>query len=173
MMKQITRVSVEAMTLADIPRVLEIERQSFPTPWPRDAYTHELQENRLAIYIVARLEREIVGYAGMWVILHEAHITTIAVDPGVRGQHIGERLLVGLLDAALTRGARWVTLEVRKANAVAQTLYKKYGFREIGIRKGYYSDNREDAIVMWTGSLSEHPFQERFKALKTGLDFPE
>jgi ribosomal-protein-alanine N-acetyltransferase len=124
-------------------------------------------------YIVARLEREIVGYAGMWVILDEAHITTIAVDPGVRGQHIGERVLVGLPDAALTRGARWMTLEVRKATAVAQTLYKKYGFREIGIRKEYYSDNREDAIVMWTGSLSEQRFQVRLKALKTGLGLPD
>lgn len=172
MVKQITRVSLEGMAASDIPRVLEIERQSFPTPWPRDAYTHELQENRLATYIVARREREIVGYAGMWVILDEAHITTIAVDPSVRGQHIGERLLVGLLDAALTRGARWMTLEVRKSNAVAQTLYKKYGFREIGIRQGYYSDNREDAIVMWTGNLSENPFQERFRALKAELDLP-
>lgn len=173
MMKQITRVSLDAMTLADIPRVLEIERQSFPTPWPRDAYAHELQENRLATYIVARREREIVGYAGMWVIVDEAHITTIAVDPCVRGQHIGERLLVGLLDAALTRGARWMTLEVRKSNAVAQALYKKYGFRGIGIRKGYYSDTREDAIVMWAGNVSEPAFHERFQELKTGLDLPD
>ncbi len=173
MMKQITRVSVEAMTLADIPRVLEIERQSFSTPWPRDAYTHELMENHLATYIVARREREIVGYAGMWVTLDEAHITTLAVDPRVRGQHIGERLLVGLLDAALTRGTRWMTLEVRRSNAVAQTLYRKYGFREVGIRRGYYGDNREDAIVMWTGTLSEHTFQQRFSTLKRGLDLPD
>ncbi len=152
-MKQITRVTLETMRMDDIPRVLAIEQQSFRTPWPRDAYTHELNENRLAAYLVAKTEEGIVGYGGMWVILDEAHVTTIAVDPAYRGQHIGERLLLGLIDAALGRGARWMTLEVRRSNDVAQTLYKKYGFREIGVRKGYYSDNREDAIVMWSGRV--------------------
>jgi len=169
-MKQITRVTLEAMKLEDIPRVVEIERESFHTPWPRDAYTHELTENRLAAYLVARTDGDIVGYAGMWVILDEAHITTIAVDPAFRGQHIGERLLVGLIDAALGRGARWMTLEVRKSNATAQTLYKKYGFREIGARKGYYSDNREDAIVMWSGNLQERDYQHRLAKLRAELD---
>ena len=169
-MKQITRVSLEAMRLEDVPRVVEIERESFRTPWPRDAYKHELTENRLAAYIVARADAEIVGYAGMWVILDEAHITTIAVDPAFRGQHVGERLLVGLIDAALGRGARWMTLEVRQSNATAQTLYKKYGFREIGVRKGYYSDNREDAIVMWSGNLQERDYQHRLAKLRAELD---
>ncbi len=169
-MQQITRVAVDSMQLADIPRVLEIERQSFPTPWPHDAYAHELKENRLAVYLVARVDKEIVGYAGMWIIMDEAHITTIAVDPPRRGQHIGERLLVSLIEAALQRRARWMTLEVRKSNAAAQALYKKYGFREIGVRKGYYSDNREDAIVMWTGNLFEPEFNNRVKALRARLD---
>lgn len=169
-MKQITRVSVESMRLDDIQRVLEIERQSFRTPWPRDAYTHELTENRLAAYLVARADDEIVGFAGMWVILDEAHITTIAVDPAYRGQHVGERLLVGLIDASLSRGARWMTLEVRKSNDTAQALYKKYGFREIGVRKGYYSDNREDAIVMWSGNLQESDYQKKLAELRAALD---
>jgi len=168
-MKQITRVSLLPMTLQDIPRVLEIERASFPTPWPTDAYIHELTENRLATYIVARAGDRVVGYAGMWVILDEAHITTIAVEPAFRGQHIGERLLVGLIDAALERGARWMTLEVRKSNLTAQALYRKYGFREIGTRKAYYSDNREDAIVMWTGGLREREFQGKLAALRKEL----
>ncbi len=169
-MQQITRVTVESMRVDDIPRVLEIERQSFPTPWPYDAYTVELQENRLAAYVVARVDEHIVGYAGMWVIMDEAHITTIAVDPVYRRQHVGDRLLIALLDAALDRRARWMTLEVRKSNDTAQALYKKYGFREFGIRKGYYSDNREDAIVMWTGNLREQEFQTRFKRLRSALD---
>lgn len=169
-MKQITRVSLESMRMEDIPRVLEIEQESFRSPWPRDAYTHELTENRLAAYIVARTGGEIVGYAGMWIILDEAHVTTIAVDPAYRGQHIGERLLVGLIDAALARDARWMTLEVRKSNATAQALYKKYGFREIGVRKGYYSDNREDAIVMWSGNLQERDYQQKLKHLRAELD---
>jgi len=169
-MKQITRVTLRPMTVEDIPRVLEIERASFRTPWPSDAYTHELKENRLAAYIVASADDRLVGYAGMWVILDEAHITTIAVEPALRGQRVGERLLVGLIDAAMERGARWMTLEVRKSNDTAQNLYHKYGFREIGTRKGYYSDNREDAIVMWTGNLREREFQERLARLRQAID---
>ena len=168
-MKQITRVDLAPMTMEDIARVLEIERQSFRTPWPADAYVHELRENRLAAYIIARVDNDLVGYAGMWVILDEAHITTIAVDPRYRGQYIGERLLIGLLDAALERGARWMTLEVRRSNTTAQALYTKYGFREIGTRKGYYSDNREDAIVMWTGNLREREVQDRLATLRRNL----
>ena len=168
-MKQITRVALAPMTMEDLARVLEIERQSFRTPWPADAYVHELRENRLAAYIVARVDDDLVGYAGMWVILDEAHITTIAVDSRYRGQHIGERLLIGLLDAALDRGARWMTLEVRSSNTTALALYRKYGFREIGTRKGYYSDNREDAIVMWTGNLREREVQDRLAALRRNL----
>lgn len=171
-MKQITRVVLAPMTVQDIPRVLEIERESFRTPWPTDAYTHELKENRLATYVVARLEDRLVGYAGMWVILDEAHITTIAVEPHFRGQHIGERLLIGLIQAAMERGARWMTLEVRRSNGAAQSLYRKYGFREIGTRKGYYSDNREDAIVMWTGNLRERDFQERLRQLRREIEGP-
>lgn len=169
-MKQITRVTLEAMRMDDIPRVLAIERQSFRTPWPRDAYMHELNENRLAAYLVAKTDDAIVGYAGMWVILDEAHVTTIAVDPVYRGQHIGERLLLGLIDAALARGARWMTLEVRRSNDVAQTLYKKYGFREIGVRKGYYSDNREDAIVMWSGNLQDREYRHKLDAFRAAFD---
>jgi [ribosomal protein S18]-alanine N-acetyltransferase len=164
------RVSIAPMRMEDVARVLEIEQVSFPTPWPRDAYTHELRENRLACYLVARIMHEIVGYTGMWIILDEAHVTTIAVDPAHRRQRIGERLLVSLLDEAMRRGARWVTLEVRKSNAPAQTLYHKYGFKEIGVRKGYYSDNREDAIVMWTGNIYEHSFQERYARNRADLD---
>jgi ribosomal-protein-alanine N-acetyltransferase len=165
-----SQFTIKPMRLEDIGSVLEIEQMSFPTPWPRDAYYHELRENRLACYLVAREFHRIVGYAGMWVILDEAHVTTIAVDPLHRRRRIGERLVVALLDEAMKRGARWVTLEVRKSNLGAQTLYRKYGFRDIGIRKAYYSDNREDAIVMWTGNLWEDAFQERFRTNRASLD---
>lgn len=160
------------MRLEDIDTVLEIEQMSFPTPWPRDAYQHELRDNRLACYLVAREFNRNVGYAGMWVILDEAHVTTIAVDPLHRRRRIGERLLVALIDEAMKRGARWMTLEVRKSNLGAQTLYRKYGFKDIGVRKGYYSDNREDAIVMWTGNIREEAFQERYRKNRATLDGP-
>lgn len=168
MMKQITRVEIAPMTAQDIPAILEIERRSFATPWPREAYTHELDHNRTAVYVVARQDEAAVGYAGMWVVMDEAHITTIAVDPPLRGLGIGERLLIGLIDRAIERGARWIQLEVRQSNMVAQRLYHKYGFREVGIRRHYYSDNGEDAVVMWTGNLGED-FQQRYRSLRTAF----
>ncbi len=169
-MVMINQVTIGPMRLEDVHRVMEIEQVSFPTPWPRDAYYHELRENRLACYLVARVMQQLVGYAGMWVILDEAHVTTIAVDPGHRRHRVGERLLVALIDEAMKRGARWITLEVRKSNLGAQALYRKYGFKDIGIRKNYYSDNREDAIVMWTGNIRENPFQERYARNCADLD---
>lgn len=170
MVKEITRIDIAPMSPADIPVVLEIERRSFPTPWPRDAYVHELENNRTAIYLVARREGIVVGYAGMWVVLDEAHITTIAVDPPQRGQGIGEALLIAMIDRASERGSRWIQLEVRRSNTVAQALYRKYGFRDVGVRRNYYSDNSEDAIVMWTGNIWEQAFRDRFEELRTAFD---
>ncbi len=149
-MKQITRVRIDAMTLQDLPRVREIEQDAFAVPWPKDAYRAELEENQVACYLVARDGAdEVVGFAGMWVIFDEAHVTTIAVDRRRRGERIGERLLLALIDHALGRGARWMTLEVRPSNDVALALYRKFGFREVALRKRYYSDNGEDALIMW------------------------
>lgn len=168
--KEITRIEITPMSATDIAAVLEIEHRSFPTPWPRDAYVHELENNRTAVYMVARREEIVVGYAGMWVVLDEAHITTIAVDPPQRGQGIGEGLLIAMIEQAGERGARWMQLEVRRSNAVAQALYRKYGFRDVGVRRNYYSDNGEDAIVMWTGNIWEQAFRDRYEDLKRAFD---
>jgi ribosomal-protein-alanine N-acetyltransferase len=113
----------------------------------------------------AQLEEElrsIVGYAGIWVMTDEAHITTIASHPDVRGKGIGEFLLVALIHRGMEIGARWMTLEVRASNAVAQNLYRKYTFKEMGVRRRYYSDNGEDALVMWTDALDSESFQNAF-----------
>ena len=112
-----------------------------------------------------QLEQElksIVGYAGIWVMTDEAHITTIASHPDVRGQGVGELLLVALIHRAIEIGARWMTLEVRASNSVAQNLYRKYTFKEMGVRRRYYSDNGEDALVMWTDALDSSSFQAAF-----------
>jgi ribosomal-protein-alanine N-acetyltransferase len=103
--------------------------------------------------------RSIVGYAGLWLMTDEAHITTIAVDPDFQGNGLGELLLVALIDRAKQIGARWLTLEVRVTNEVAQRLYEKYTFKEMGIRRRYYSDNGEDALVMWTDPIDSDTFQ--------------
>ena len=114
--------------------------------------------------------RSIVGYAGLWLMTDEAHITTIAVDPDFQGRGIGELLVVALIDRAQQIGARWLTLEVRVTNDVAQRLYEKYTFKEMGIRRRYYSDNGEDALVMWTDPIDSDTFQETLLRNREALD---
>lgn len=169
-MKQLTPLRVEPMSAADLSRVREIEAESFTVPWPKDAYRTELEENRVACYLVAREGDSVVGFAGMWVIFDEAHVTTIAVDRQWRGQHVGERLLLALIDRALDRHARWMTLEVRPSNAVAVGLYRKFGFRDVALRKRYYSDNGEDASVMWSGDLRAPDARVRLDTVRKTLD---
>jgi [ribosomal protein S18]-alanine N-acetyltransferase len=163
-------VRIEPMTLADLPAVHAIERASFFPTWPEDAYRNELLTNKLATYLVARLDGVVVAFGGIWLMVDEAHITTFAVDPAWRRRSIGERLLVGLLDAAMVRRAREATLEVRLSNVAARRLYEKYGFRPVGIRPRYYSDNGEDALIMTTEPLDEPPMRERLARLRAGLE---
>jgi len=111
----------------------------------------------------------LAGYAGLWLVVDEAHITTIAVRPEFRGAGLGELLLASMVEAALDISARWVTLEVRVTNTPAQSLYRKYGFHDAGVRKGYYSDNNEDALIMWTDELQSTTFQRRYAGLKNAL----
>src|SRR3954447_11592567 len=163
-------VVIEPMRLDDLPAVHAIEQASFTTPWPPHAYRSELETNRLATYIVARMDDEVVGYAGMWLMLDEAHVTTFAVHPGWRRRRIGERLLLTLLDAAVARRAREATLEVRLSNLAARRLYEKYGFRPVGIRPRYYSDNQEDALIMTTERLDEPRMLRRVERLRAELE---
>lgn len=137
------------MTEDDIEQVLEIESQSFSTPWTRNAFLIELRENMLAQYIVAQVDEKVVGYAGIWKILNEGHITNIAVLKDYRGKGIGNVLIEGLIWYCSKNNLDSMTLEVRESNTVAQNLYKKYGFVNSGIRPKYYGDNGENAIIMW------------------------
>jgi ribosomal-protein-alanine N-acetyltransferase len=158
------------MELADIPSVHAIERSSFIVPWPDDAYRNEILTNRLASYVVARSGDDVVGFAGLWVMVDEAHITTFAVDPRWRRRGIGERLLLALLDLAVARRAREATLEVRLSNMPARRLYEKYGFRPVGIRPRYYSSNGEDALIMTTDPLASPGMRERVDRLRAALE---
>ncbi len=200
------RYRIDRMTLGDLPRVAEIERLSYSSPWPPSAYRKEIQENPIAHYIVARATQvassvpavaprevsrrifppwplaarsgtsahpqlaAIVGFAGLWLMVDEAHVTTIAVHPDHRHRGVGELMLAALIEHAYDIGARVVTLEVRVSNAVAQGLYRKYGFREAGIRRRYYSDNDEDALIMWTDSIHSLDYRERFLQLRSELE---
>jgi [ribosomal protein S18]-alanine N-acetyltransferase len=112
----------------------------------------------------------IIGFAGMWILLDEAHVTTIGVAPDYRGRGLGEMLLLELIEEAMRRGAEWVTLEVRVSNDSAQALYAKYGFTRQGVRRRYYSDNGEDAYIMWSPSIREPETIARLVALKAALE---
>ncbi|MFM9276411.1 ribosomal protein S18-alanine N-acetyltransferase [Paenibacillus sp. p-8] len=142
-------MSFRLMTIEDIPDVMVIEHESFTLPWTREAFRNELTNNHFAKYMIMELNGEPIGYAGMWTIMDEAHITNIAVREAYRGRKLGERLLDELMRTAAYVGMKRITLEVRVSNTVAQGLYKKKGFTPSGIRKGYYSDNHEDALIMW------------------------
>jgi [ribosomal protein S18]-alanine N-acetyltransferase len=202
------------MTVTDIARVSEIERESFPSMWPQTAYKRELQKNKLAAYMVAcerpetlqntpaadsgvdetpgapasgwrrllhRLsgalvepapkatppeDERIVGFVGVWFMVGEAHIVTIAVEKRERRKGIGEMLLIAAIELATRRSQEVVTLECRTSNLPAQTLYEKYGFRKVGVRKRYYTDNDEDALIMTTVPIQEVPFHTEFEQLR-------
>jgi len=137
------------MKLSDLPVIMEVEQASFPTPWPRQAFYNELIHNRFARYSVIQVDGRVVGYCGLWLFLDEAHITNIAIHPRWRRRGLGEALLSYVMRRAKEWGACKMTLEVRVSNTVAQRLYKKMGFEPSGIRPRYYTDNQEDAIIMW------------------------
>lgn len=180
------RVVLRSMTLADIDEVVVLDKLSFPTPWPARTYRYELVNNERSTMLVLEHDdptvrsrngnglgswlkrfsgetlspRNLVGYAGMWHIADEAHISTIAVHPDWRGNKLGELLLWSMIRRAIQKDARLVTLEVRVNNDVAQNLYRKYGFEVMGRRKGYYRDNGEDAYMMGVTPLDQ-PYRQQ------------
>lgn len=165
-LRNLLEMTVDKMTVKDLDRVMEIEAVSYPTPWSRRAFESELTENAYACYFVARHDGEIIGYVGMWVILDEAHITNIAVHPDHRRCGAGRMLLESMFERARDKGATKMTLEVRASNLAAQNLYRKLGFVARGIRKGYYTDLNEDAIVMWKDDLGpSKPLEQRVRWL--------
>ncbi|MFZ7120570.1 MAG: ribosomal protein S18-alanine N-acetyltransferase [Eubacteriaceae bacterium] len=136
------------MTNSHIRNVIEIEKKSFSIPWNENMYMEEIN-NSIAYYCVMKYFFKIIGYAGVWIIFDEGHITNLAIDPKFRRKGYGKRILKHLIKVLTKRGISRITLEVRKSNEDAIKLYKKFDFYESGIRKKYYSDNKEDAIIMW------------------------
>ncbi len=139
---------IRRMTLDDLDAVAAIEAATFPTPWSRDSFRQELERNVAARYLVAEMEGQVIGYAGAWIILDESHITNIAIEESRRGLGYGRALTTALMQYLSNLGAAYATLEVRRSNLRAQNLYKSLGFVELGVRKRYYEDNREDALIM-------------------------
>ncbi|HSF34135.1 MAG TPA: ribosomal protein S18-alanine N-acetyltransferase [Candidatus Tectomicrobia bacterium] len=147
------------MTEADLETVLGIEYLSFATPWPRDIFLGELRGSDMAHLFVARISEgdeqgRVVGYSCTWVVTDEMHITSFAVHPHYRRQHVGHQLLAGVLTRAVELGCRQAVLEVRASNLGAQRLYAHFGFAPVAVRKRYYADNHEDAIVMFLDDIA-------------------
>lgn len=147
-------VTFEEMRLEHLSQVVEIEEASFPSPWSRYAFTYELMQNNFAYYVVALDGKRVAGYGGMWLILDEAHITNVAVHPDYRMNNIGRALMLEMIRRAVLMGIARMTLEVRPSNAAARRLYATLGFEERGVRKRYYTDTNEDAIIMWKDDLA-------------------
>jgi [ribosomal protein S18]-alanine N-acetyltransferase len=147
---------IRRMRKADVGAVFAIELSTFSVPWPESSFHHELDENPTARYLVAENDfGEVIAYAGAWMIFEEAHITNIAVRADWRGQGVGEELTRALIQYAANLGVKYMTLEVRKSNGIAQAMYRKLGFEKLGVRKQYYSDNQEDALLMVLQSMPE------------------
>jgi ribosomal-protein-alanine N-acetyltransferase len=173
---------VEPMEQADVATVAAIEREVFTLPWSSSAFGYELRANPMSHYVVARtrfvarkavdedLDPSIVGYGGFWMMLDEAHVCTLAVNPDWQRRGVGELLLSSMIEMAAQLGASFVTLEVRVSNLPAQRLYEKYGFAPAGRRKGYYSDNREDALIMSTESITTAGYRSRLNRLRRMLE---
>ncbi len=177
--------SFEAMQWADVPEVMRIEHRSFTLPWSANTYRHEILENAHSHYFVLRrraasdgrsagwlarlMRREppdaIVGYGGFWLIVDEAHISTIAVAPEWRGCGLGEYVLASMIERAIEIDATQVTLEVRESNVIAQNLYRKYNFQITGQRPRYYQDNHENAFLMTVDDVNTRAYRRMFDGL--------
>lgn len=158
-------VQVVPMRRRHLRSVLQIETQVYPRPWTAGLFLSELNLHLARSYFVARVEGRVVGYGGLMLSMDEAHITNLAVDPIWQRHKVGQRLLVVLAREAVRRRATGLTLEVRASNAAAQGLYRRFGLAPAGVRKGYYAESGEDAIVMWAHDIGEPAYSERLRRL--------
>ena len=149
--------------------VMAIERQVYPRPWSPNLFLAEMNEQRDRLYLVARQDRGVIGYGGVMVAGDEAHVTTIAVDPEHHRHKVGTRLLYELIQGAIRMGATAVSLEVRVTNWGAQRMYGRFGFRPVGIRKNYYQETNEDALIMWTDDIRTPVYADRLERIMTGI----
>ncbi len=148
--------------------VHEIESRVFQQPWSVNLFRGELLKPDKRIYLSAKLKDRLVGYAGLMLVDGEAHITTLAVDTPYRGKRIGSLLALRIIEIAILKRVHWLTLEVRESNEAGQELYKKFGFKQIGVRQKYYSDG-ENAVIMWTNDIQSDEFKMKIAAIKKEL----
>lgn len=148
-------ITIVSLKEEDIDQVLEIENLSFLDPWTRRMYLSEIREKSDSYFITAKLGEKIIGYGGFWLVVDEMHLVNIAVHPNFRRQGVGTQIMKYLLNLAKQLGAKRATLEVRVSNVAAQKFYAKFGFIAVALRKKYYSNNKEDALIMWLTELDK------------------
>jgi ribosomal-protein-alanine N-acetyltransferase len=166
---ELLEVRITTMRRRHLRGVLRIENQVYPRPWSLGLFMSELAMRTGRIYLAARVGPTVVGYAGLLFSLEDGHITTIAVDPQWHRAKIGTRLLVQLARRSIAAGAKNLTLEVRVSNEGAQTMYRQFGFAPAGVRKGYYIETNEDAIVMWAHDVDTPEYAERLAAIERAI----
>ncbi len=162
------------MNANDLPAVLAVERAAYELGWPATAFERELSHNEMARYVVIELFTEdgsaaIAGFGGIWLMVDQAHVVTVAVEPGHRRLGFGRLLVHGLINLAIESAMSSATLEVRVSNTAARALYSAYGFYEVGLRKRYYADNHEDAVIMTTEEFASAAYRQRMARLETAL----
>jgi [ribosomal protein S18]-alanine N-acetyltransferase len=162
-------VRITPMRRRHLRGVLRIEQQVYPRPWTFGLFVGEISQRASRVYLVARVGSEVVGYAGMFRAVDDDHITTIAVDPAWQRRGIATRMLLALARAAVDRGCRNLTLEVRMSNSGAQALYQRFGFVPAGVRKGYYPETGEDALVMWANDIDTEAYTDRLREIEGGV----
>ncbi|MGH2809116.1 MAG: ribosomal protein S18-alanine N-acetyltransferase [Actinomycetota bacterium] len=163
-------IEITKMRRRHLRKVLSIEARVYPRPWSASLFLSELAQRTTRSYIVAKSEGEVVGYSGLMFTGKEAHITNIAVDPDVHGRRVGSRMLLTLITEAIARGAQVISLEVRVTNNVAQNMYEKFGFAPVSIRKGYYIETNEDAIVMVVDNAATTEYRLLLGEIRKELD---
>jgi ribosomal-protein-alanine N-acetyltransferase len=164
-----TEVHLVPMRRRHLRSVLRIEAQVYPRPWSLSLFLSELSLRTSRAYLVARIEGVVVGYAGLMFSGDDAHVTTIAVDPAWHRSKVGSRLLLELARIAIDRGARNLTLEVRITNAPAQAMYERFGFAPAGVRKNYYVETNEDALVMWAENIDQPAYAARLASIEAAI----
>ncbi len=162
-------VVIQTMRRRHLSAVRRIDAEVYPRPWSLAMYHQELAHPESRRYVIARMGGRIVGYAGLMMVAGEGHVTSVAVDPGHQGRGIGTRLVLALCRWSILAGASALTLEVRESNVGAQELYTRFGFVPVGVRKGYYTDNREDAVVMWRHDVGEAEFPAMLREIEDSL----
>jgi ribosomal-protein-alanine N-acetyltransferase len=155
-------LSIRPMLLGDVKAVAALDAVLFPTPWPASVYERELADPAVARYVVLERHGELLGFAGLWAVGSEAHITTIGVRASEQGQGYGGMLMAALVGMAYDCGAEWISLEVRASNQRAIRLYQRYGLHVVGRRRNYYSREGEDALVMWSDRIRAPEFMANF-----------